>query len=151
MKKEKKTLSYYTARKIDFALFLTMSAGIIYMLTVSLCGLSISRIVGALICLTVLFTACADFFFKKDRDDELARHDMSVAREMLSKSMPWFIIAVSVIFFIFFRSKKFTVSGFDILLAVVLQPSLYLTVEQGLFLFIHGRESCADTEESEDE
>lgn len=141
LKKDKKTLSYYTARKLDFALFLTMSVGIIYMLVVSLCGYTISYAVGVFLCAVALFSAGAEFFFKKDKDDELAKYNMGIAHEKLSKAIPWFIVIVPVIFFAFFRHKNISADGFEILLIVILQPSLYLTVEQGLFLFIHGRET----------
>lgn len=151
MKKSRKTLSYYTARKLDFALFFTMTVGISYMLFVSLCGYTISYTVGAVICGVVLLSACADLFFKKDRNDELAKYDMSIAHEKLSKLIPWFIIAASLIFFIFFRNKEVALSGFEILLIIILQPSLYLTVEQGFFLFIHGKETKENAGDTEDE
>lgn len=151
MKKEKKTLSYYTARKLDFALFLTMTVGIIYMLTVSLCGYAINPVIAFVICAVVIFSAGTEFFFKKDKDDELAKYDMSIAHEKLSKCIPFFIIAAAAVFFIFFRNEKITVTGFDVLLIIILQPSLYLTVEQGLFLFIHGRETKENAEDAEDD
>lgn len=150
MKKSKKTLSYYTARKLDFALFLTMSAGIIYMLTVSFCGMKISYTVAVILCAVALFSAGAEFFFKKDKDDELAKYDMGIAHEKMSKVIPWFIVIVPALFFLFLRNRNFTVDSFELLLIIILQPSLYLTIEQGLFLFIHGRESkTAGDEEDE--
>lgn len=151
MKKSKKTLSYYTARKLDFALFLAMTVGISYMLIVSLCGYRVSYAVGVIICLIALFSAGAEIFFKKDRNDELAKYDMSIAHEKLSKAIPWFIFIVPLVFFAFFRKAEISVNGFELLLIIMLQPSLYLTVEQGLFLFIHGREAknCSGDEEDE--
>lgn len=151
MKNSKKTLSYYTARKLDFSLFLTISVGIIYMLTVSLCGYRINCVVAVVLCATALFSAGAELFFRKDRTDELARYEMSLAHEKLSKLIPWFVILMPLIFFIFFRNAEFSLNGFEILLIVILQPSLYLTIEQGLFLFIHGRESKTGAEDEDDE
>ena len=150
VKKDKKTLSYYTARKLDFALYLTMTVGIIYMLTVSLCGLTISYAIAFVICAVALFSAGAELFFKKDKTDELARHDMSLAHEKMSKVIIWFIVAVPVLFFIFLRNSEISLSGFEVLLIIILQPSLYLTAEQALFLFIHGRESDNAEEDEND-
>lgn len=150
MKKSKKTLSYYTARKLDFALFLTMSIGIIYMLAVSLCGIKISYVVGVILCAVAVFSAGAEFFFKKDRDDELARYNMGIAHEKMSKMIPWFIVAMPVLFYVFIGSREFSVDGFELLLIIILQPSLYLTIEQGLFLFIHGREERAVGDEEDE-
>lgn len=151
LKKGKKTLSYYTARKLDFALFLTISAGIIYMLTVSLFGYRINTIAAVILCAVALFSAGAEFFFRKDKDDELARYNMSIAHEKLSKIIPWFIVTVPVIFFLFFGNRSITLHSFDIMLIVILLPSLYLTIEQGLFLSIHGRESKENAEDEDDE
>lgn len=151
MKNSKKTLSYYTARKLDFALFLAMTVGIIYMLTVSLRGYTINTVVAVVICAIALFSAGAEFFFKKDKDDELARHDMGIAHEKLSKIIPWFIFIVPIIFYAFFQNKKITVNSFELMLIIILLPSLYLTIEQGLFLFIHGRESKGNAEDEDDE
>lgn len=151
MKNSKKTLSYCTARKLDFALFLTLSVGISYMLTVHLCGRQINYIVAALLCLVALFSAGAELFFRKDRDDELARYEMSLAHEKMSKAIPWFIIAVPLIFLFLIKDFTITIDNFDALLIIILQPSLYLTAEQALFLFIHGRESGDNTEDESNE
>lgn len=150
MKNNKKTLSYYTARKLDFALFLALSVGIIYMLIVSLCGYTINYFVAAALCAVAIFSAGAEFFFKKDKDDELARYNMGIAHEKLSKLIPWFIVVVPVIFFAFFQNKVISLSGFDVMLIIILLPSLYLTIEQGLFLFIHGREAKEAEGEDDD-
>lgn len=156
MKKEKKILSYYTARKIDFAIFLVLLVGLLFFLISDLRSKSgipsfgkAGTVIPAVIALSAVFLSAVELIFRKDRDDELAKHDMAVAREKLSRLIPWLMTATGGICLLIPGSASFGMNKYDIGLLILIISDLYLTLEQGLFLIIHGRETKGSGEPDE--
>lgn len=155
MKGKKKTLSLYKAKKFDFFLWLMITVTMGYVAFIEFSGRtgeSIRRyyfIAGILIAAAVI-TAFIELRFKSDKTDELALYDMSRAREKISKSLPFFMIACGIICFLIRGNFEVRMNKYEICLVVIIQFSLYLAVENGLFLIIHGKES-KETGDDEDE
>lgn len=157
MKKEKKILSFYTARKFDFIVFASLSVGLIYFTVIEFTGRTytqpfrtINYILAGILAVLTLILAYLEIRYKKDKDDELARYDMGIVHEKFSKIIPVFMIVCTIICFFIKDSVMIEINRFDLVLILLLPPSLYLTAEQGLFLIIHGRESPESEGESDE-
>lgn len=157
MKKEKKTLSYYTEKKIAFALYIVATLGLVYMLIISILGLTdtqpfkmISAFVLGLLLICVVVVMLMNAAFSRDKVDELAKYDMSIVHQKMSDCLLYYVLVCISLFFIISNGFTVNINIGEVLILIVLQPVLYLTVEQGMFLVVHGKETTTDESQGDE-